>query len=284
MKYWTDIKDKLNNNIELASQLLLLVLGAYIFIMAEKYSVWKVAVLFIGLFSWLFFRNKTKHPILWIVLFALLILDLSLLYLRVANHHFMLTLMMLSILLYTYHKRNDILFKNIQILLVVVVMASAFQKLMSSQFMSGDFYYYMFNRGALFGVFLKLFPESFMVAKTNVQSIITLQTIDPNLGESIVLKDIMPNLRSISLIFTWTTLIVEFMVAITVLWKPKSTWTHLLFATMIIGIICTRLEMGFMVLLAICGLLLCDNLKLRLLYVLIAIGCIALIVTKIGYH
>ena len=284
MKYWLDIKEKLNNNIELASHLLLVVLGAYIFIMAEEYSLYKVPVLFVGLFSWFFLRHKTKHPIIWIVLFVLLILDLSLLYLRVANHHFMLTFMMLSVLLYTYHKRSDILLKNIQILLVVVVMASAFQKLMSNQFMSGDFYYYMFNRGSLFGVFLKLFPESFVVAKSNVQSMITLHITNPNIGESIVLKDLFPNVRSISLIFTWTTVVVEFMVAIAILWKPRNTWTHLLFAMMILGIICTRLEMGFMALLAICGIFLCSNLKLRLLYVLIAMGCITLIVTKIGYH
>lgn len=284
MKYWLDIKDKLNNHIVIASQLLLLTLGAYIFIMAEKYSLYKAAVLFIGILSWFFFRNKTKHPIIWIGFFILLVLDLCLLYLRVANHHFMLMFMVLSVLLYFYHKRKDILLKNIQMLLVVVIMASVFQKLMSSQFMSGEFYYYMFNRGSLFGVFLKLFPESFMVAKSNVQDIITFEATNPNNAKSIVMNDIFPNIGSISIVFAWITVVVEFIVAAAVLWKPRSTRTHILLAMLIIGIICTRLEMGFMALLAICGIFLCSNLKLRLLYVLITIGCIALIVTKIGYH
>ena len=284
MNYWSDIKAKLNDHIVLASQLLLVMLGVYIFIMAEKYSLWKVPILFVGLLSWFFFRDKTKHPIIWIVFFIMLFLDLFLLYFRVANHHFMLTFMMLSVLLYSYHKRSDILLKNIQILLVVVVMASALQKLMSSQFMSGNFYYYMFNRGYLFTAFLKLFPESLEIAKSNVQNIIAFQATDPNLVKTLVLKDSFPNLGLISLVFAWVTVIVEFIVAVAVLFKPRSTWTHLLFATMIIGIICTRLEMGFMALLAICGVFLCNNLRLRLLYVMIAIGCITLIVTKIGYH
>lgn len=284
MNYWSEIKYKLNDHIELASQLLLLTLGAYIFIMAEKYSLYKGAVLFVGLFSWFFLRNKIKHPIIWIVFFTLLVLDLCLLYLRVANHHFMLIFMVLSVLLYSYHKRSAILLKNIQMLLVVVVMASAFQKLMSSQFMSGEFYYYMFNRGSLFGVFLKLFPESFVVAKDNVQNIITFETIDPNYAQSIVMKDIFPNMGAISLVFAWITVIIEFVVAVAVLWKPRNTLTHLLLTMLILGIICTRLEMGFMALLAICGVFLSNNFELRLLYVLIAIGCVTLIVTKIGYH
>ncbi len=284
MKYWSDIKGKLNDHIELSIQLLLLMLGAYIFIMAEEYRLWKLPVLFVGLLSWFFLRDKTKHPIIWIVFFALLFLDLYHSYFWVANHHFVLMFMVLSVILYHYHKRNEVLLKNIQILLVVVVMASAVQKLMSSQFMNGNFYYYMINRGSLFRVFLNFFPESLEIANNNSESILALQTTDPNIKQNIILKDLSPNFGLISHIFALTTVAVEFMVAIAILWKPKNMWTHLLLIAMILGILCTRLETGFMALLAICGIFLCSNLKLRILYVIIVIGCITLFVTKLGYH
>jgi hypothetical protein len=284
MIFWSDIKDKLKNHTELAIQLLLLILGAYIFIMAEKHSLRKTPLLFLGLLSWFFFRTKTKHPIIWLVLFALLVFDLFYLYFRVANHHFLLTFVVLSVIFYLYHKRTDVLQKNIQVLLVVVVMASVIQKLMSNQFMSGDFYYYMMNRAYIFDGFHTFFPEILEVAKTNSESILNLQDTDPNRAQSIVLKDIFPNLGFICLIYAWSTVVLEFIVAIAILCKPRSTWTHLLFIAMILGILCTRLEVGFMALLGICGIFLCCNEKLRLLYVLIVIGCITLVVTKLGYH
>lgn len=284
MSYWLNIKDKLSNHVELATQLLLVMLGAYVFIMAEKLGLYKAPLIFVGLLSWLFFRNTTKHPLIWLVLFTLLIFDLYQFYFRVANHHFMLTFVVLSVILYKYHKRTDILQKNVQMLLVVVVLASALQKLMSSQFMSGDFYYYMTNRAFIFDIFHRFFPESLEIAKSNSESILALQATDPNNSESIMLKDVFQNLSSISLVYAWSTVVIEFSVAIAILLKPRSKWTHLLFLVMILGVLCTRLEMGFMGLLAICGVFLCDNLKLRLLYGLIAVVCITMIVARIGFH
>ena len=284
MSYWIDIKDKLSNHVELATQLLLIMLGAYIFIMAEKLSLYKSPFIFIGLLSWLFFRKKTKHPIIWLVLLALLVFDLYQFYFRVANHHFMLTFVVLSVIFYLYHKRVDIFQKNIQMLLVVVILASALQKLMSSQFMSGDLYYYMMNRAFIFDAFHKFFPESLEIAKSNSETILALQATDPNNTKSIVLNDVFLNLSSMSLVYAWSTVAIEFIVAIAILWKPRSTWTHLFFIAMIIGILCTRLEMGFMGLLTICGIFLCSNLKLRFLYVLIAIVCITLIIARAGFH
>jgi hypothetical protein len=187
------------------------------------------------------------------------------------------------VIVFSYNKNVDILLKNMQLLLTIVVIASALQKLISPQFMSGDFYYFMANRGYLFNAFLRFFPESLEVIKSNSQSIKTLQDTDPNLLKSIVLSDISPYLSKVSPIFAWITVAVEFIVAIALLWKPKSTLTHLLYAGMILGILCTRLETGFMALLAIGGIFLCQNVKLRLLYVMIVIGCLTLVVTQRGF-
>jgi hypothetical protein len=284
VKYWPYIKDRLKNHIELAMSLLLLALGAYVFVMAEKYRVGKILIIFVGLLVWLLRRDKTNHLSLLITFFALLVFDLFYAYFWLANHHFMLLFMVLAVILYAYHKRNDILEKNIQILLFIVLVMSAFQKVFSSQFMSGDFYYFMANRGYLFNIFISFSPESLAVLKSNSQSVAELQATDPNLGQIIVLKDLFPNTDKFSLIYAWITVVVEFLVAAAILWKPKSTWTHILFIMLILGILCARLETGFMALLGICGIFLCRNSKLRLFYVLIVIGCIAFIVTKRGYH
>lgn len=284
MKYWSDIKYKLRDPVELAIQLLVLLLAIYSLFMAQENRLWKVPVLFIGLLVWILWPNKKKHPIILIVLFVPLIIDVYHGYFRVANHHFMLLFMVLSVIIYYYHKSNDILLKNIQILFGVVVLTSALQKMMSSQFMSGDFYYYMLNRGTLFKHFIKFFPESLEIAKSNSKNMMQLQALDPNLAESIELKNIFPNLGVISNVFAWVTVIFESMVAFAILYKPKSTWTHLLLTAMVVGILCTRSETGFMALLALSGLFLCSNLYLRLMYVLLISGCIVLVFTKLGFH
>ncbi|WP_400080738.1 hypothetical protein [Winogradskyella sp. R77965] len=284
MTNWLNIKDKLNDSIGFAKQLLLLLLGVYVFILAEDQRLLKVPLFFIGLLSWFLWRDRIKHPIIWIVFLVTLLLDLYHSYFWVANHHFMLLFMVLSIIFFYYHKSQNILLINIQIIVIIVVLTSALQKLLSSQFVSGDFYYYMMNRGKLFNFFINFFPEIHQVAESNEESLLALYATDPNLEQSIVLKDVVPNLRLISLIFSWVTVAVEFLVAVALIWKPRSMWTHLLFAGMILGILCVRFETGFMGLLAICGLFLCKNLKLRVLYTIIVMACISLIVTKIGFH
>ncbi|WP_179335156.1 hypothetical protein [Winogradskyella costae] len=284
MKYWSDIQNTLKDNIALGTKFLLFFLATYIFIMAEQYGIWKSPILILAIFSWFFLQGKTRYIVIWIALFSLLVFDLYPFYFRVGNHHFVLTFMVLSVILYFYHKRRHILLKNIQMLLVIVVATSAIQKLISSQFMSGEFYYYMMNRGFIFNVLHPLFSESLEVAKSNSDQIIELQATDPNLKESIVLTNIFPSLGLFSRIFSWITVAVEFIVAIAILWKPKSKWVHLLFIVLILSILCTRLETGFMALLAICGMFLCRNLSLRLLYAMIIIICMSLIIAKVGFH
>lgn len=284
MRYWTDIRLKLEDQITVANQLLLLTLGAYVFIMVEEHRRWKIPIMFVGLLSWFLFRNKQRQSMVWIAFFALLSIDLYHNYFWVANHHFMVMFLVLSVISFNFHKRKDIFLKNIQILMVIVLFTSVVQKLMSSQFMSGDFYYFMTNRGYLFGKFIDFFPEKIELIRTNTKSISDLTTSNPNLGEHVVLKDIIPNLGTMSFAFAWITVITELVVGIVLLIKPKGLWTHILFALMIIGILCTRLETGFMALLAICGLYLSENFYLRLAYVMIAITTLILIVTKLGYH
>lgn len=282
--YWLYIKDRLKDHTGLATQLLLLLLGIYVYIMADKQILWKAPLLFVGLLCWFLLRNKTKLPILWILGLILLIIDLRYSYFWVANHHFMLLFVVLSIIMYICHKREDILHKNIQVLLVIVVLTSVIQKLMSSQFMSGDFYYYMMNRGTFFRYFMNFFPESLEAVKSNQQALLELHDTDPSLTKQIILIDVVQNLKTISPIYAWITVAIEFFVAAALLWKPRSTWTHLLFIVMILCILSARLETGFMSLLAICGLFLCKNYKLRLLYIMISVACLTFIITKVGYH
>lgn len=284
MRYLADIKSKLYEGNKVAIQMLLLILSVYVFIMSQFNSIWKVPILFLGLLIWFFLRDKTKHPIIWLVFLTLLLCDFWHSYFWVANHHFMITFIVLSVIAYMYHQRKEVLQKNIQIILVIVILTSVVQKLMSNQFTSGNFYYFMINKGVLFQFIMKFFPESLEVVKSNSESYLNLWETNPNDGQTIVFKNITPNIGYISLLFAKITIAFEFIVAMAILWKPKKTWAHLLLILMIFGVLLTRLETAFMAILASCGLFLCSNYKLKLSYILIVLGCVTLMVTKVGYH
>lgn len=268
----------------LASLLLLVMLTIYSVLKAVDNWQWKVAVICIGILSWLFFKARFKHRIIWMVFIALLLIDLFFDYFTVANHHFMFVLVVGAVLSYNYHLRNDLLFINIQLLLVVVLAASVLQKLMSPQFISGEFYYFMMNRGFLFKNYMDVVPQSAEIIKSNGDLFSALKKSDPNLGLTMTFRDVVPNLGLISQVFAWTTIAMELLVASALLLKPKHTGTHLLLMVMIIGILCTRIETGFMALLAICGLILSEKGFLKGIYVIIITGCILLIATRIGMH
>lgn len=284
MNYFIFIKDKLANPIAISSLLLLTMVISYCVIMAEAHWQWKLPVICIGIFSWFVFRNSIKHPIIWLTLLTLLIIDLYYNYFRVANHHFMLVLVVIAVISYNYHQRSAILIKNIQLLLVVVIVTSVVQKLISPQFISGDFYYYMMNRGFLFKYFMDILPQSTEISNANAEMLSSLKTSDPNLGQTVIFKDVIPNLGLVSHVFAWTTIAMELLVATALLLKPKSNWTHLMLGLMIFGILCTRIETGFMGLLAICGLMLSKNRYLKWMYVTIISACILLVATRIGLH
>lgn len=268
----------------LASLLLLVMLTIYSVLKAVDNWQWKVAVICIGILSWFLYKDRYKHPVIWLVLFTVLLIDLYFDYFTVANHHFMFVLMVGAVISYNYHQRKDILFINIQWLLVLVIAASVLQKLMSPQFMSGDFYYFMMNRGFLFQSFMNVVPGSVEIINSNDDLFASLKKSDPNLGLTITFRDVVPNLGVICQVFAWTTIAMELLVASALLLKPKKTWTHLLLILMIIGILCTRIETGFMALLAICGLMLSEKGFLKGIYVIIITGCILLIATRIGMH
>ena len=284
MKYWLVLKNKLNHQIEFAIQLLLLFVGVYCMVLAEASGIWKIPIIVIGLFSWLVLRQKFRHPIIWIVFFILLCIDLLQSYFLVANHHFMLIFIVLSILLYKYHERSDVLVRNVQLLMVIVVITSVIQKLTSAQFMSGNFYYYNINTGSFFKYLTNLFPENLGIMRDNSEHILALKNIDPNLYPKFTMQDAVQNLALLSVVFAWTTIVLELLIAFAIFFKPNHKRTHVLLLVMIIGILFTRLETGFMALLSICGLFLCSTTKLKIIYVIVAIGCVVLIISKIGYH
>lgn len=281
---WNSIKKTLSDGSGLGLYLLFIFTTVYIILTGGDHRKIKLAFICVGLFLVVLFVKKITQPLLWYIFLAILICDLICDYFVRANHHFLLIYVTLLVIIYLHNSRLEDLMTNIKLLLVIVLVCSGIQKLVSPQFLSGDFYYYMINTGSFFKPILYFNQDMNDIVASNKAQISELGKLNPNASNSVILKDVFPNQASISRVYAWFSICMELMTGLFFLWKPKHLCTHILFILLIMGIFFTRLETGFMGLLAITGIWLTDNYKIRAIYTVLTLVMLSLIITRIGFY
>ncbi len=244
----------------------------------------QLALMLLSIVLVLVFMNKMNQLVLWSVLLGIFITELTLKYFLKANHHFLLVYMIMLLIIYNKNRNWENFNVNIKWIVVIVLMFSAIQKMVSPAFISGDFFYLMMNTGKFFKLILNFTPDIQEIIASNASQIRELEQTNPNTLKSITLQPVLPNLDIISHLFAWLTIALELVIAMVFIWNPKHRISHFLFIILILGIFFTRLESGFLTLLTICGIWLTESRKFRTLYIILSIGFMGLIITKIGFH
>jgi len=281
---WNKIKARLLDSEIIAFDLLFFFTIIYLLGTLQIPFYLKITGVLCGVIVFFIDEKRQKSIYLWMIFLLLLLIELVINYFKVANHHFLLFyLTSISIL----HLLQLIDFKsfisNIKMITVIVLGAAALQKLFSPQFISGDYYYYMFNNGGFFRLFLNDETQLTNLIKQNWDSIGSLKSINPTISNSVTINNVFPHIKTIALYFSWAAILVEAIVAFVLFVKPKSNFTHLLFIALIIGISIFRLETGFLSILSISGYLLTDNLKFKMVYFFLIGVFISLIYSGVGY-
>lgn len=282
--YRNYIKQILADQTTLGIKLLFLFICVYLINSTADHPWIKMVVLCLALMAIVLFVKTIHQSLLWYIFLALFLLDLITNFYGKANHHFLLIYLTILIIQFIQNGRMVQLIANIKYLVVIVLLFSSLQKLMSPQFVTGDFYYYMFNTGKLFKPFLYFNQEMGEIIASNNSKILALGKSNPNTLESIHLQNIFPNIYNISLVFAWFTITLEFFIALLLLWKPKHNVTHMLYIILILGIFLTRLENGFLTLLAISGFWLAGKSSFRAVYLGLSILFMAFMIAKIGFY
>jgi hypothetical protein len=281
---WTSIKQVLSDKSTLGLNLLFVFMVFYTVITGGDHRKIKLFLIAAGLLLVVLVIKKITQPLLWYIFLTILISDLICDYFVRANHHFLLIYVTVLIILFLHNSRLDDFVANIKLLLVIVLLFSGSQKLFSPQFISGDFYYYMVNTGSFFKPILYFNQEMNDIVLANKAQIAELSKSNPNALNTVTLQNIVPNLDDISRVYAWFSICMEIVTGLLLLWKPKHLLTHVLFILLIMGIFFTRLESGFMALLAISGIWLTDNYKIRAIYTVLTIVMLSLIITRIGFY
>ena len=245
----------------------------------------KSILLFVGFMFLILSEKKMLNPYVWGVFFSILLLDIITKYYQISNHHFLLAYLTLAVLFYTKGVYTfEVLVKNTNYLLIIVIGSAALQKLFTHQFISGEYYYYMFHMGGFFNPFINYNSEAMEIINANVSAIENLELMDPNNSHAITLRKLHPNIKLLSILFAWITILFEFLIAFLLWSKPKSNITQILLIVLIIGIFMTRLETGFLSILSILLYAISATKKTQLIAVLLTLFLFALTISGIGHY
>lgn len=281
---WNHINEVLSDTSAVGLNLLFIFLVVYSILTGGDHRKIKLFLVLAGLFLVVLFIKKITQPLLWYIFLTILISDLICDYFVRANHHFLLIYLTILVIIFLYNSRLDDFIANIKLLLVIVLLFSGIQKLLSPQFVSGEFYYYMINTGQFFKPILYVNQEISDIVLANKAHIAELGKLNPNASDIVTFQNVAPNLDVICQVYAWFSIVMEIFVSLLILWKPKHSFTHVLFIFLILGIFFTRLESGFMAVLAICGIWLTDNYKVKAIYTVLTIVMLSLIITGIGFY
>jgi hypothetical protein len=281
---WRTIKEILTDKSALGINLLFIFLLVYIISTGNDHRNIKLPTLIIGISLIIFYVNNLRQPLLWYIFLVILLFDLIGGYYVRANHHFLLIYVTLVVIIYLHNDRIELFTTNVKFLLVIVLMFSGIQKLFSPQFISGDFTYYMINTGRFFKPILYFNQDMNDIIFNNNQQLLEFKRTEPNGMGSTTFNNVIPNMDVVSRLFAWMTISVEIIAGLLLLWKPKNIGTHLFFILLILGIFFTRLENGFLALLATSGIWLTDNIRIKALYAFLSVVFLSLIITGIGFY
>lgn len=229
-------------------------------------------------------------PIFWILATGLLSIALYFEVYQAANHHWVLAYLCIILGISLSFSKIDIQEKvlrdNAKILLWVIMFFAGFQKLLSNNYCSGSYFTYMFLTDSFFQPIIELIPEVKDIFAHNIKSISKLNSIDPNTGTAIRLLA-PPIWVSISArIFAFIVLLGEIMFPFLYFLNRNPKLRNLSLILLIWGIFLTRLETGFLSIVAILGYAHCPTelYKIRLTYLVSILFFFVLIIFGVGYE
>lgn len=246
--------------------------------------------LFLFFLSFLLGKKDFKSPLLWIGLSLVLVLKLYQDFYAQANHHFLLLFTNLVILQSTFYpleRQNEFLAKNAKILLMIVFFFASLHKFSSTSFVNGSYFSYMFMHGEFFTPIPEIHPEYASWVKENKKIYSDLTINDPHqklcVDFPLENKDFLFNL---SKKFSFLVLFMEFLAFIMLFFVKNDKIVHLSVLSLVIGILLTRPECGFLSIICGLGFICCPNkLKnIKTTYLVLIAFFSALIMLKLALH
>lgn len=231
------------------------------------------------------YKQPLYKPQLWYTILIFLIVRLLKDYYLAANHLFVSIYITLSIIIYLHNgKQANVLYKNCQLILGLVLFLSGFQKLISPEYTSGHFFEYMVYKGDFLWPLRFLSAEFKTITAANSEIISQTRLIYEKGTTFQALTAPFENLQPFSKIMAQVSIWLELLSGIAMLVNGKKWYAHLLAAITILGVAVTREEFGFLSLLTLAAMPLCRWRSLHIFYVILIVLFHAGIVIRLGFN
>lgn len=162
------------------------------------------------------------------------------------NHCFVIIYLGLVLILahLFYKERNNIILKNSLWMAVIIMFFGAFQKLLSTPYLSGDFMNFVYMQGGLFKI-TEIFEPIKFYFEANKEAINTFNELKPNLVNFIKLPLFYENQTNMLYFFSWFVIVIEF-VFVLVLFIKNQFFKHVFLLFFLFSLLLTRQETGFL--------------------------------------
>jgi hypothetical protein len=239
-------------------QTLVLVLALYLLRQPVSSPLLKLPFAIAILVSWFFLPKPFYHPIFWATWLAYFLILLVRDFYGVANHHFVACYILIANIQYTAsnHHPDKILQFHIRFILMIVLLFSAFQKLLSPSYIKGTFLQFEMYMDVFFEPMKFFIPGWKNAVHENLAAYKHLKLHHPATLETVKLKEPISNAFAIAKICSWIGIFIEALAGIALFFRSNHRISHILLLTMVAGVFFLRLETGFLAMICCMGLLL----------------------------
>ncbi len=236
-------------------------------------------LLFVGLMN----KSFLQKPWFWILYALFFTVNLIFGYFVAANHHFVV-IYVCWLLAIAAPNRENVLAWNAKVLICLIMLLAVVQKFISIEYMDGSYFALVGYEGKFFVYLDKIIPFD-LIPNENMDLIKNEVVKTPLASTEIPLKEPWANYVSFMKAFGWFVLIGELLVGILLFTKWKH-FKNITFLLVLIGILLTRQETGFLLVLTtlfIAQLSKEDKKTYLPYYMGFCILCFGLVVSGLGF-
>jgi hypothetical protein len=189
----------------------------------------------------------------------------------------------IAILIFLNNKASDERFYfHLRFILAAVLVFGGLQKLLEPSYTNGAFFQYQISMGIFLKPIAAILPEWKQATMQNLQLQKSLQQMNPNVDFTQLLIPPFRSVKTVSLIFSWMSIVMEILAGILIYAFPKKHISHLILIITLFSVFIFRLETGFLSLLAALGIAISPSKRFSATYFLLFILFISLVVSGLG--
>jgi hypothetical protein len=234
--------------------------------------------------AWTFLPRPFYHPVFWASLLAYFSILLVKDFYGVANHHFVACYILIALIQYTAVSRHDdeLLKFHIRFILMMVLLLSAVQKLLSPSYTNGTFFQFEMYMDIFLNPMKWVVPGWQKAVEENLEAYKQLRSVYPSKLETIILQEPIRHAAVIAKLCSWFAIIIEALAGIALFVKSSHRISHVLLLATIAGVFFFRQETGFLAMLSCMGLLLAPGKSWRNTWLFCFIVFAAMVATGAG--